>query len=173
MANKYSPSILLLIIKNKKGKEIMHINFLQQEKNFKTLEEAFKIVSSNNNRSCTWVHVKTKAGCYFSLGGRNLKGKEFFYKAEIFKKGKAGWILNNNEMVKNNFSIEIESNKNDRNEIFCSLDIPTQHFFLNNKFKTVQEFLDFLDTTEDLNTRELQMEPVYTEVISHYVLKNI
>lgn len=147
----------------------MELKLIEQN-GFKTLKEVYKIVSCNFNRSCVWVPAITSKGSIVDVCGRNHDSSEL-YKISVPQKIDGKWVVYNNGYTKTNFDIQIERNK-EYPDWYTTLILPNYNFQLGDTFKTANEFLDYIDTKEDLNSMTIETEPVYKEVCTGYKVTN-
>ena len=155
----------------------MHINTIKSEHDplkseLVTLGQAFNIVSKNYQTSCIWVPAKTSKGCYVDVCGRKLENEQLI-KVSVPTKDELTneWDIYSNGHIRTSFDISIEYIEHDT-EWFALLNIPNYVFNLGNRFKSLEEFFNYIDNKEDLNTMTIKTEPIYQTVITGYKVIN-
>jgi hypothetical protein len=111
-----------------------------------TLQEAFTQIAANNNQGFIWLPVKTKSNCFVELGGC-YHNNEKQIKAYIPKVVDGKIVSYTNGFVELYFSYTLEQLGIDGSNFCFITETNTKRKVDIDKFKSVEEFLEFLDST--------------------------
>jgi len=131
----------------------VHIKDLEH---LETLENAYLHTCNNHSHCFIWYPVRTKAGCIIEVGGTN---KEF--KVNIGMEYAEGRLIFSTDGYLQRF-VSFDFFKEDN---YCRIET-SDSVSKCDKFKTIEELLNFLDN-KDLNKMNIKIKPVYKTVFSH------